>query len=169
MKNKIYIILLLIATTMSCKKYEDGPLISLRSPKNRLKGEWHVVKYTNNGVDSTKKKLSNTSFYYTMTFTYEKDEAISCISETYKGISNYNDWAESLENNKNKYFQFKYSAYGESSYNKKGMVSFPPFDSTSKIITSKWKILRLTNKEMKIRFIDSKDNETNIIIEYEKI
>jgi hypothetical protein len=38
----------------SCKKYEDGPRLSLRSKTNRLVGEWKLSKATDkNGIDVT--------------------------------------------------------------------------------------------------------------------
>ena len=158
----------MIGIITSCKKYEEGPFITFRSVKNRLIGMWSLVKYTNNGVDSTNIKLKNPSFFYLMYFT-DKYDAVSCLDGYDNGVNNFYDWTESLKHNKNKYFQFQYSSNGCATSNRKGMISFPPFDSTSKTIESKWKILKLTKKEMKIQFIDSKDNETNIIIEYEKI
>jgi hypothetical protein len=36
----------------SCKKYEEGPLISFRSAKNRLYGDYTLTKYTIDGIDS---------------------------------------------------------------------------------------------------------------------
>lgn len=38
---------------VSCKKYEENPLISLQSKKSRLVGGYNIVGYWVNGVDST--------------------------------------------------------------------------------------------------------------------
>jgi len=41
--QRIYAIIIIIifsSVFISCKKYEDGPLLSLRSAKNRLTGSW---------------------------------------------------------------------------------------------------------------------------------
>lgn len=45
----ILILLLLVLCTACEKTYEDGPLISLRSKKNRITGKWKLVKLK--GVD----------------------------------------------------------------------------------------------------------------------
>lgn len=52
MKKIFLILLVLAALTEGCKKYEDGPCISLRSVKNRLYGSHTLTKYTVDGVDS---------------------------------------------------------------------------------------------------------------------
>ena len=39
--------------TESCTKYDDGPLISLRSAKERVTGTWEVESLTADGNDST--------------------------------------------------------------------------------------------------------------------
>ena len=43
----------LMAGVASCKKYEDGPLISLRSKKARVVNTWVIDKVINKGVDVT--------------------------------------------------------------------------------------------------------------------
>ena len=43
----------LMAGVVSCKKYEDGPLISFRSKKARLVNNWVIDKVYNKGVDVT--------------------------------------------------------------------------------------------------------------------
>jgi hypothetical protein len=53
MKKLILIIGLISVLFNSCKKYEDGPLISLRSPLNRLLGEWEVYYFEIDGLDNT--------------------------------------------------------------------------------------------------------------------
>jgi len=48
MRTKTFIITLILLSLFvsSCKKYEDGPLISLKSKNSRLTGEWKLVSYT---------------------------------------------------------------------------------------------------------------------------
>ncbi len=42
--KKIILIVLVLGSLISCSKYEDGPLLSLRSKEKRLVGTWkHVV------------------------------------------------------------------------------------------------------------------------------
>jgi hypothetical protein len=43
----------LALTFTACKKYEDGPLISLASKKSRVVNVWKVEKIIDNGVDVT--------------------------------------------------------------------------------------------------------------------
>jgi hypothetical protein len=37
----------------SCSKYDDGPVLSLRSKKERIANTWRVERATNNGTDVT--------------------------------------------------------------------------------------------------------------------
>lgn len=37
----------------SCKKYEDGPLLSFRSKQARVVNSWKIEKYLNNDIDKT--------------------------------------------------------------------------------------------------------------------
>jgi hypothetical protein len=39
--------------TASCKKYPDGPLLSLRTKEHRVVGDWNVEYFSINGYDST--------------------------------------------------------------------------------------------------------------------
>lgn len=59
MKNTILFLGILIILTHSCKKYEDGPFISLRSPINRLLGEWEVYSFEIDGSDFTSDYQNN--------------------------------------------------------------------------------------------------------------
>ena len=67
-KNIFSIILIMSASLMGCKKYEDGPALSLRSKTARVANTWKVESYTINGFDNTS---SLTSINYTET--YDKD------------------------------------------------------------------------------------------------
>jgi hypothetical protein len=52
----IYIAVLFVATilvTTSCKKYPDGPYVSLHTKLHRVVGEWEVEYLSINGFDST--------------------------------------------------------------------------------------------------------------------
>lgn len=50
----------------SCKKYEDGPMISFRSKTSRLVGDWKITKVTESGIDVSDK-------YDTYAFTFKDD------------------------------------------------------------------------------------------------
>jgi hypothetical protein len=62
-----------LALMSSCKKYEDGPLISFRTRTERLSNTWEVYNYTFNGNDLT-------SLYTNCTETFSKggDYSYSC-------------------------------------------------------------------------------------------
>jgi hypothetical protein len=54
--KKLYFIAFIIAIAFlgtSCSKYEDGPLISLKSKQNRLLGVWKVVEFIKDNEDLT--------------------------------------------------------------------------------------------------------------------
>ncbi len=50
MKNRLFIIALLALIVSSCY-YEDGPIVSLRTPKMRVVNKWKYDKVTKNGKD----------------------------------------------------------------------------------------------------------------------
>jgi hypothetical protein len=57
--------ILVVTTIISCKKYEEGPALSLRSPKKRISAEWEVVKYTVDGKDAFDQSFPNTIYCQT--------------------------------------------------------------------------------------------------------
>jgi hypothetical protein len=54
----------------SCRKYEEGPDISLKSKKNRLFGYWHMVKWTKNEVEQTSQLQFQHKFGFAKDGTY---------------------------------------------------------------------------------------------------
>lgn len=44
---------LILFIFISCKKYEEGPVFSLRSKKERVANDWRMHAYFENGVDKT--------------------------------------------------------------------------------------------------------------------
>lgn len=53
MKNIILFALISALTFASCKKYEEGPTVSLLSRKERIEGKWVVESVKYNSIDST--------------------------------------------------------------------------------------------------------------------
>ncbi|GAB4300572.1 MAG: hypothetical protein Kow0068_23790 [Marinilabiliales bacterium] len=51
MKLSLYFLIIILCFA-SCKKYEEGPCISLRSKDNRINATWDVDKIIINGIDS---------------------------------------------------------------------------------------------------------------------
>lgn len=67
-KKKISVLIILLAglmipTLQSCKKYPDGPLISLRSRTERVANTWRVDNYKENGKDYTSLVMNYTETY----------------------------------------------------------------------------------------------------------
>lgn len=49
----ILVAVCIIITLVGCKKYEDGPGLSLRSKKSRISADWEFKKVIYNSVDET--------------------------------------------------------------------------------------------------------------------
>ena len=64
--------LLVIIFYSGCKKYPDGPLISLSSKEGRISGHWDVEYFSINGYDSTT-YLRSQPFYGRYFFSTEQD------------------------------------------------------------------------------------------------
>lgn len=61
MKTKSIVpVLTILLCLLSCKKYEENPLINLRSKVHRLEGEYIIAKYLVNDIDSTSSAISLT-------------------------------------------------------------------------------------------------------------
>lgn len=69
MKTKKYILLFLLVVfcISDCKKYPDGPRISLLTKMCRITGVWDVEYYEVDGIDSTSYIL-NSPYYYRLYF-----------------------------------------------------------------------------------------------------
>ena len=99
MKTKVFIITLVLfgLTFSSCKKYEEGPILSLKSKNSRLTGEWKLVSYTSEYIsidgitvssfDGTTMVTSNNSYLYDLTLTIDKDGTL-IKSVTKNGTTN---------------------------------------------------------------------------------
>lgn len=68
----------------SCKKYQEGPALSLRSKSARVANTWQVESYSINGVDYTS-ALKNLNY----TETYTKDGAYSYSSSVESGAGKW--------------------------------------------------------------------------------
>jgi hypothetical protein len=72
----------------SCKKYEDGPSVSLYSKKSRVANNWMVDQYFLNGVDRT--------FDYRTIVQREALEFFKSGSWQYSEVSNW-EWTKSYD------------------------------------------------------------------------
>ncbi len=67
---RVFALFLFVIALNSCKKYDDGPMVSLMSRRSRLINEWKIDSYKINGTDFT----SLVSGY---TETFKKDDSYS--------------------------------------------------------------------------------------------
>ena len=63
--------MIILVIPFACR-YDDGPLISFRSVKNRLEGRWQVIGFTSDGNDSL--QYYNDSCGCKMTINFLSDE-----------------------------------------------------------------------------------------------
>ena len=141
-KIKITILILLVIAGIieGCKKYEDGPLVSFRSAENRIFGKHTLIKYTVDGIDSL--SLYNDSLGLSFNFNYDevsKENICSIDGKRKDGKYGSLSWNWKLANN-NKILQQIYSI---------GSIGTGPFGKLKNNI--EWEILRLTNKELKMK------------------
>ncbi|MFH1380033.1 MAG: hypothetical protein ABII23_07125, partial [bacterium] len=130
----------------SCKKYPEGPLISFRTPEQRLIGTWEITEFEIDGQDFMD-SLKNHPAYCLYWFNYGTAIGIDFGSGLNSGNIDFE--------NKKKELCFQYysnpsTAYGPLDYN-----------------NTCWDILRLTNEEMKLStdFIDGKE----YVVSFDKI
>jgi hypothetical protein len=78
---KISLVAAIIASIaiVSCKKYEEGPGLSLRTKKGRLTGDWKLKAVYENGVDISTQYIGTSS----ISSKIEKDGSITSISGGY--------------------------------------------------------------------------------------
>ena len=115
----------------SCGKYEEGPKFSLLSKKARVTNTWKLTKVEWNGQDNTPSESS-----YSLTMTLKDDETLTA---TYT------------------IFTIPYNVTGTWAFSsdKANLIL------TDNSGTSTNEIIRLTNKEMKLRQIDAGDTTVN--------
>lgn len=132
-----FIVLTIIITT--CKKYEEGPLISFRTANSRISGIWELESFIVDGIDSSatmKSQVGECTYGISPQGESSFDNTISggcpsappCPYYCFSGRWNFN-------NNKRVEINIWSSPNGV----------IIPFLTTDKTI---WRILRLTNKEM---------------------
>ncbi|NTW31457.1 MAG: hypothetical protein HGB12_02335 [Bacteroidetes bacterium] len=143
MKKVFYIITLsAFVLFFACGRYEDGPEFSLRSVKNRITGSWKVDKFYIDGIDSTDE------------FNSKLGCKIDFNLESFNGADHI--WKCILNNcNNNSIFQGDWWFYD----NKIKMIHTYFIDDSTFISaigpfgkgrSTKWTILRLTNKEFNL-------------------
>lgn len=137
--KKLLFLLLICSTIFSCKKYEDGPSISLRTKKAHIANNWKVDKFLVNGVDKTTD--------YRLLVTRESLELFRSGQFQYSEISNWS-WAVP-------YYTGKWDLE-----DKKETLSFTS-DNTN-VDYREFKILKLKNDELWLQ----REVKADSILEY---
>jgi hypothetical protein len=152
--KKLLIILIALVTILSGCRYKEGPLISFRSVEKRICGIWQVVEFTSDGIDSLQ---------------YYNDTCGAKVLLWKKSFDSVDDNINFEQGKKGFSGTFTFSK------NKKVMKvymndGFPTYywhlgPIGSSLITSNWKILKLTTKDLKI---STDFNGRNYIISFKK-
>ena len=141
----LFCIITSVLLLTECKKYPEGPSISFRSKKERIVNTWKLSKYYENSVDLT----SNFNTVYTkFSFVTTKSGDYTITRELYSLVNTTESGTWTLSSNKKTFNLFPASI----------TVGSVPSSSS-------WQILKLYEKEMWLRNIDSNGK----IIEYHLI
>lgn len=152
--NKLLLILciILFAIPEGCKKYEDGPCISIYKPIGRLTaGEdgltWHVWSYKVNGIQKIYEY--NDSCGCELTFSDKRKKILyisNCVFSINKTATGYGHY-DLIENDMTLYISGGIIE-DLTKYNTKYNSPLAPTDSND--YTLFWKIKKLTTRELKI-------------------
>ncbi len=135
MKNtQAMIFCLLIINLWSCKKYEEGPFLSLRSAEKRIVGEWQIDSYTVDGADSMA-VINEVGLQGRFRFGeyFNTTEAALTIETNTSTIRSYYTGEWSFENEYNELYFY--------------IDSSLKFDLKRVPLRSTWKIMKLTYKK----------------------
>lgn len=139
--EKIRNILLVFAGCLllfsSCKKYEDGPLLSFSKPENRIRGIWELSSVYKDGHKTAEESPSEVE---TPDGTWELYKSKTVLISYYSGLTCFkSDGTWNFKEDKEKLeitFTTRYA-----------------------VLTRIYKILRLTHKEMKLLYTDENGTE----------
>jgi len=136
MRNKSIITVLLcccIGVFTSCKKYEDGPLISFSKPENRIRGIWELSSVYRNGEKTVTELPSEVE---SPDGTWELYKTGTVLITYYSGNSIL-------------------KGSGSWQFEDKKKILDITFTSRYAVVSRHYVILRLTHKEMKLQYIDA--------------
>lgn len=118
-KTWVFVTLITALSLFSCKKYEEGPELSLRSKTNRLSGNWEVVK-----IDGY--RLSSDGSLVLIDFEQNGDfSMLSSFNDGFGNFSNFREVGEWEWENRKEEVEIQGSTFRED-----------------------WEIIRLTNREL---------------------
>jgi len=137
--KKLLIIIIVFATVFSGCRYKEGPLISFRSVEKRLEGTWQIVGLTSDGIDSLQYYNDSCGSIVTFTFRYPDGSPMSTYYMNFdKGKKRFRCYLTFVKNKK------EMKVYYNDSINN---WHLGPIGSSSS--ENYWKILKLTEKELK--------------------
>lgn len=127
------VVLLLLLFNPGCKKYEDGPLISFRTPMDRLWGVWEVEYFSINGEDHTQeyRDSCNRSFLFWY-YSYPRMWFINGLSSSDNISADYFDL---INHDTDLFVEFRYGT----------AVWYEFLQSPSEV---QWDIKKLTNNKL---------------------
>lgn len=129
-----------LVTISSCKKYPEGPLISLHSKEKRIVGTWVVDYYSINGYDSTSYLQAQPYYgkYYIYSEIHGDTYVFSLVTDNGTTCGTTGHWRFA---NKKKDLNIQQSIGG--------CTSLPQFNTTPYIASDvTWEIRRLTNADL---------------------
>jgi hypothetical protein len=139
MKKNILVIItiLLLSSFFGCKKYEEGPFLTLRSPYNRIEGQWSIEKYIVDEIDYSQLFKDSIGDYLVFELCYPGDgvDRNEIFTKNINGSWRFDDNLEKI------YISIESSP----SFNTYDCIE--PF---GKEITSIWEIRKLNNKEFRL-------------------
>jgi hypothetical protein len=91
LRNSIFLFVAFVLIITSCKKYPDGPLLSLQSKTKRIVGIWDVEYFEINGFDSTA-YLKSKSFYGMYSFEINPSHGSADYADYRSDDARYNNW-----------------------------------------------------------------------------
>ena len=141
-KLTIYLVLLLMVVG-ACKKYDEGPLISLRTKEARLCREWKLDKYIVN--DETFDEVGKLVWKIEKNGIIHLNIMVGSNEETSESEWRWADNKESLE----------IKSFGK----KSGVISsLLNYKGTNYEVWSKFRIMRLTSKELSLEINEDNDD-----------
>lgn len=103
MKKLFFILLLIASLAGACKKYDEGPMFSLRSAYGRFANTHILVKYLVNGVDFLSLYNDSLSLEYQFKYHYDEYENMNtCLIGSFCKDTSWSElyWHWKLVNNK---------------------------------------------------------------------
>lgn len=178
MKNKIILTILLSIIISGCKKYEEGPFLSLRSKNHRIEGNWKVksliidnqeqVNYYHKGTYYTVHCVSGSKLYMydyfaLKSYLWEIKDGGSASLEI-KTVEKDIDFNKSSKNCTETYFpeiesNQKQSRTWEFDKKKENLILISPTG-----FRDSYEILQLKEKEVKLKRIDIDGAKTTTLI-----